>query len=118
MKGTVIAPDGLALGSVSFSNNVGGTSEVPAGSYRVEVIGGFHDYECGQVIHARLLDPEQIEAVRKIGEVHQPEWTAKGTSKIPSGRAETAMQTDMVFDPSFVMFHPYEGQWFPDEEAP
>ena len=98
---------------VSFSNNVGGTSELPEGRYLVGLVHGFHDYETGQVLHGRLLDPEQIEVARQAGNVWQEGWKI---DRLPDGRAETAMETYEVYDPSFVMFHPQGacGQvWFP-----
>ena len=98
---------------VSFSNNVGGTSELPEGRYRVELIGGFDDWETGRVLHGRLIDPEQIEIARQAGQVWQEGWKIP---RLPDGRAETAMETPKVYDPTLVMFHAQGafGQvWFP-----
>lgn len=109
-SGELLKPPGV----VSFNNNVGGTNELPAGRYRVRVIGGFDDDETGRVIHARIVDPAQVEIARKAGSVHQPDWKIP---RLPDGHAETAFDTYRVFDPSFVMFHASEGVWFPGEAS-
>ena len=72
---------------VYIINDVGGTSELPAGQYMVEVTGGFHDYETGEIVHGRLLDEAEIEAARE------------------AGTTGYATEDDRGFDPARVMFN-------------
>lgn len=99
--------------TVSIHNNVGGTTFLPKGLYKVKVLGGFNDYETGRIIHGRLVDPEQVEIARKAGMVHQPDWRIPA---LPEGRADRVLQTLTTFDPSFVLFNAGGGCWKPVEK--
>ena len=112
-KGIAVSCGKLGTGPiVSINNNVGGTTELPEGRYRVEIIREFYDYEVGVRLHGRLLDAEQIASSRKTGEVLKPEW--EGLS-LPLGYAKTAMETIAIFDPTLVMFH--SNDFLPGENA-
>lgn len=97
-------------GPVTITNDVGGTTPLPAGDYKVKLIGGFNDEETGRIFHARLVDPAQVEIARKAGQVHQPGWK---TPRLPDGAVKHALDSLRVFDPSFVIFSEFGNVWRP-----
>ncbi len=61
--------DGTSIGAptVYFNNDVGGTSALPAGRYRVQVDRSWDDYETGVRVVGTLLDEADIETAIKTG---------------------------------------------------
>jgi hypothetical protein len=55
------------LNSVSITNDVGGTSELPVGNYRVKVTKAWGDYEIGGRGIGVLLNEKDIKKSRKAG---------------------------------------------------
>lgn len=55
------------ISDIMIFNDVGGSSFLPPGRYKVRVVHGFDDYETGVRLHGELLDEKDIEIARKAG---------------------------------------------------
>jgi len=53
--------------SIMILNDVGGSSWLPPGRYKVRVVHGFDDYETGRNLHGELVDEKDIAIARKAG---------------------------------------------------
>lgn len=76
MTGTVTCKRSFSdsgISNVMIQNEVGGSSWLPPGRYRVRVVHGFDDYETGRQLHGVLLDAQDVATARNVG-----------TSKYPS----------------------------------
>lgn len=71
------------ISSVMIQNEVGGSSFLPPGRYRVRVVHGFDDYETGRRLHGLLLDVKDVATARKVGTAKYP-----STSEIPKFEPE------------------------------
>jgi hypothetical protein len=82
-------------------NDVGGTVDLPAGSYRVQLLKSWADYEIGDRCAGDLIDPMDIDVARKAGTTgHTPEDYRKYS---PALYLKTFTQT-RTFDPKRVYF--------------
>jgi hypothetical protein len=63
--GTIHSKD--LLSTVSILNDVGGTTFLPHGDYRVEIERSFHDYETGVRMIGFLLDEADIALATEAG---------------------------------------------------
>lgn len=83
-------------------NDVGGTTSLPAGRYRVEVTRGFHDYETGERMVGRLLDEADIEVAREVGTTG---WTLEHFSReYGAAYGERIRRARRAFNPVVVYF--------------
>lgn len=55
------------LNGVCIRNDVGGTGELPVGTYRVRIVRSWHDEEIGWRCVGELLDAADVEASRRAG---------------------------------------------------
>lgn len=69
MIGTVTARSEFDVGII---NDSGGSSELPVGTYRVEVTRGWHDYEIGGRMEGLLLDDADVEIAREAARTDFP----------------------------------------------
>lgn len=64
--GVVDAGEG-PLNGLYFNNDLGGTSQLPPGRYRIRLDRSFDDYETGVRCIGELVDDEAIEIATKTG---------------------------------------------------
>jgi hypothetical protein len=64
-EGVAVSTDDFS--AVCITNDVGGTSMLPPGRYRVEVVRQWHDYETGIRMVGELLDEADWEVARLAG---------------------------------------------------
>ncbi len=62
-----VTTDGSLGNWLCFTNDAGGTSELPAGTYRVCVTRSFYDYEVGTRVIGTLVDDEDLATARRAG---------------------------------------------------
>ena len=92
------------LNSVSIKNDVGGTSEIPVGNYRVRVTKSWGDSEIGGRCIGVLLDPKDVAKARKAGTTgHKPADYLKYRETNPQ-LYKDALKAAANFDPSIVYF--------------
>jgi hypothetical protein len=91
------------INSVLIKNDVGGTSELPVGSYRVRITKTWGDYETGQRCVGVLLDPKDIERSRRAGTTGKKPDDYKRYPNNPELYAR-AVEAVASFDPSIVYF--------------
>lgn len=90
--------------SVSITNDVGGTTTLPRGRYRVQIVKEWGDYETGQVIHGKLLDEKDIAKAKKAGTTPwTPEHYRREYPANPSLAKEVA-KAKKSFNPTIVYF--------------
>jgi hypothetical protein len=93
------------MNSVTLTNDVGGTGELPVGLYRVEVVSSHRDSETGRWVRGRLLDPRDVEAARAAGTTgYTPGHYLKYAATNPDLYAG-AVKAAAAFDPALVTFH-------------
>lgn len=92
------------LNSVSIKNDVGGTTELPIGIYRVRITNIWRDYEVGQRCVGVLLNGNDILVAKKTGTTgYTPEYYKQ---KYPTNPElyQDALKAASGFDPSIVYF--------------
>lgn len=89
------------LNSVSLSNDVGGTSELPVGNYRVKVTRHWTDGEIGDRCAGFLLDPQDIETSRIAGTTG---YTPDDYQAVNPNLYQSAVDAAAIFNPRLVYF--------------
>lgn len=91
------------INTVGIINDVGGSSELPPGRYRVQLVRTWNDYEIGTRAEGVLLDEADIEVSRQAGTTS---WTAEHYEREypSSGHAERVRAAKEAFDPTRVFF--------------
>lgn len=101
--GTVECRESI-INTVGIVNDVGGSSELPPGRYRVRVVRTWHDYEIGDRAEGVLLDDADVEVSRRAGTT---DWTPEHYEReypTQTALAERAREARANFDPSRVFF--------------
>jgi hypothetical protein len=81
---------------ISITNDLGGTTPLPPGRYRVGVVRAFDDYETGGRMIGRLLDEQDVELARTTG------TTGHSRTDLPAGGRTDLKGSE--FRPALVYF--------------
>lgn len=88
-KGDVVTVVAVRPYDLCVDNDLGGTTELPAGRYRVRLEKSWHDYEIGGRCIGILLDQKDIETSRKIGTTeYQPKKAGWRPERVFFGTTE------------------------------
>ena len=88
--------------SLSITNDVGGTTHLPVGQYRVRLLRSWYDYETGIRCIGRLLDPDNIAIARRTGTTG---FRPDDYSKYGRRHYERTRVAAREYDPARVYFH-------------
>lgn len=89
------------LNSSMIINNVGGSTALPAGSYRVALIESSYDDETGIRCTGELLENDDIALARRIGTTT---FTPEDYRKYGKERYEQVLKASRNFEPQIVYF--------------
>jgi hypothetical protein len=91
----------IIIKQATIVNDVGGTSELPLGSYLVSVERTWNDYETGKHGKGKLVQKGHIDIARKIGTTG---YTVNDFKKYGQKMMDEVEKAQKDFDPSTVYF--------------
>ncbi|MCI0464518.1 MAG: hypothetical protein L0Z62_46905 [Gemmataceae bacterium] len=97
-------------GGLSIRNDIGGTTELPAGRYRVRLLKCWWDEEIGARCIGELLEPAEIAQAMRAGTTG---YTAEDYRKFGDEFHERVAEDARAFDPKRVYFA--LDDFFPDD---
>jgi hypothetical protein len=98
--GTVECPDGTR-GCASICNDVGGTTNLPAGRFRVRLLESWRDPEIGTRCIGELIEPADIAVARQAGTTG---YTPEDYRRFGDEFYERVAKEAQAFNPKRVFF--------------
>ena len=93
------------LNSVLIVNDVGGTVDLPLGTYRVRLLRSVYDYETGVNCTGQLLNPDDIQKARAAGTTG---FRPDDYRKYGNEHYKRTLKAADEFDPSRVYFSDWD----------